>query len=464
MQYFEQDGLFWLPEKPDRRIPGRLTFSAGELAVQLHGSLFLLEPKEDEVISSSPENVELPVLHGRFHDDREVTLLHVSGTTLKLPFDDGTHEYWRARFVLVGGHATHDEFELALFGFDALAPWASPPAMASETGQRTYSVDMATATVFECDLPVGHLRLLSGAAGNAAHDQVHLDQWCQFELSGDSLPLSDVLHTWIRPLQDFLIVCLGSTVRLTSLFVDMPGGGRLEVFFAAIQPEAGAAPSAASILNYDAPTLITRTTCPIDICDALVGWFQARSRFSDVMTLACGPFYAPFIFSEHRYASTFQSAEALAKELFDSKDVSKPDHKARVEAVRDALSAAALESGTTEWVLRLIQGRNDKPLRTYMQELTESVDRLGEVILSRYGDFPDRVSLARAGVSHGGLYKVGAIERHWLGDLLLWIVRVSLLAQCGVPVAELAARATRKPRISFALDQILAEIAKDAPG
>lgn len=463
MQYFEQDGVFWLPEKPDRRISGRLTFSADELAVELHGSLFRLELKDEEVVSSSPENVEIPVLHGRFHDDRAVTLLHVSGTTLMLPFDDGTHEYWRARFVLVGGHATRDEFELALFGFDALAPWAAPPAMASETGRRTYSVDMDTVTVIECDLPVGHLRLLAGAAGTASHDQIHLDQWCQFEVSGDSLPLSDVLHSWIRPLQDFLIVCLGSTVRLTSLFVDMPSGDRLEVFFTAIQPQAGAAPSAASILNYDAPTLMTRANCPVDICDALAGWFQARSRFGEVMTLACGPFYAPFIFSEHRYASTFQSAEALAKELFDSKDLSKPDHKARVEAVRGALTAAALEPATIEWVLRLVQGRNDKPLRTYMQELTESVDRLGEAILSRYGAFADRVSLARAGVSHGGVYKVGAIERYWLGDLLLWIVRVALLVECGVPVTELAERATRKPRISFALDQILTEVAKDAP-
>jgi Protein of unknown function (DUF4011) len=36
-------------------------------------------------------------------------------------------------------------------------------------------------------------------------------------------------------------------------------------------------------------------------------------RLPDVVTLLCGPYYAPFIYGRHRYASTFQAAEALAR-------------------------------------------------------------------------------------------------------------------------------------------------------
>jgi hypothetical protein len=45
------------------------------------------------------------------------------------------------------------------------------------------------------------------------------------------------------------------------------------------------------------------------------------------------PYYAPFLFGEHRYATTFQAAEALTRDLVPTKDLSTDKHRERVKGV-----------------------------------------------------------------------------------------------------------------------------------
>jgi hypothetical protein len=227
------------------------------------------------------------------------------------------------------------------------------------------------------------------------------------------------------------------------------------VSFAAVQPAPLAPPTATQVANYDAPTLLTtRESSPITTGDLLGAWVGARQRHLDAVTLLCGPLYAPFIYGQHRYASIFQAAEALAKEAVGTRDRDTAGHRARVDTVATVLTDADLEQGVVDWAVGVLKSRNHKSLRDLIDELTASTGGLGQRVLAEIPDLGKRVARARVGVSHGGAEGVGPLPRHWLGEVLSLVVRVWLLADAGVPLDHLTAKALSKPRLARALAEI----------
>lgn len=173
-------------------------------------------------------------------------------------------------------------------------------------------------------------------------------------------------------------------------------------------------------------------------------WFELRERLRDVITDLCGPFYAPFIYSGHRYASTFQSAEGLAYSLFKGKQKTRTKHQERVEAVTKALKAAHLDEENLTWAEAVLKSRNDKPLREVIQQLITSADEMGAQLLRAAPDLAAEAATARAGVSHSGTKGPGVVRRYWLGEAILWLVRASVLAQLGIPMKDLAGKAIQR--------------------
>jgi hypothetical protein len=161
-----------------------------------------------------------------------------------------------------------------------------------------------------------------------------------------------------------------------------------------------------------------------------------------VVTDLCGPYYAPFIYSGHRYASTFQSAEALAHGLYPSRQKLKKEHQARVDAVTDALDKVGLDSDNRDWARRVLLSRNDKPLRQLIEELVAGAGEMGTQLTRAAPRFAEEAAKARAGVSHPGTEGPDVIRRYWLGEAITWIVRAHLLALLGIPITDIAAKAT----------------------
>jgi hypothetical protein len=74
------------------------------------------------------------------------------------------------------------------------------------------------------------------------------------------------------------------------------------------------------------------------------------------------PYYAPFLFGEHRYATTFQAAKALTRDLVPTKDLSTDKHRKRADGVVEVLETAELDSQTIKWAQNTLRARNDKSL------------------------------------------------------------------------------------------------------
>jgi hypothetical protein len=259
----------------------------------------------------------------------------------------------------------------------------------------------------------------------------------------------------VRPLQDFLTVALGRSVRLT-MFLLRPARGRVfaEVSFGVVQAAPGPPPTLGSVLSYSAPTLVTLADSPIPFSRLLARWYETSSKFHDVLVLLLAPYYAPFIFSDHRYASTFQSAEALANSLFAPSEKSKSAHRARVAAIVDAAVAANVDDEDISWARRVLQPRNDRPLADRISELVDSLGVIGERVLAACPRFAVFVARARVGVSHPAQMGLSNVERYWLGDVLTWIVRAKMLIEAGLPLAEVERRVSQSAPFRHALEQI----------
>lgn len=447
MEFLSQEGRFWLPRQPERTVHGLVAFLEDGVTLNLEGALHAPDRSGS---GDGPVLAAEPVIHGYLRDGRQVTLYQASGLTWPV---EGIEETWQAEFLLTGGLVRDNRFIEAQIVFDYLTPWAQPASIvAGAFGRDDVVIDTRRVTIAQATLSdKTKVRLYTGVEGRSNHASVHLDQWTALEVTSQARkarPMKRVLGDWVRPLQDLLVVSLGHPVSISQLAVrpeGQPAGAPLlEVACQLVQPPPAASPKAIDINGYTSPALLTYRESPVPFTELIPAWFELRERLRDVITDLCGPFYAPFIYSGHRYASTFQSAEALAQILFGTKQKERKQHRERVEAVTKALAAADLDEDNLNWAKAVLQSRNDKPLRQLIDELIAAADVMGAQLLQAAPGLAAEAATARVGVSHPGTTGPGIVRRYWLGEAIAWLVRANVLAQLGIPMEDLAAKATQK--------------------
>jgi hypothetical protein len=454
VEFFSQEGRFWLPRRPDRPVHGSVAFQEDGITLDLTGSLREPVALARGVFGGSPSLASEPVIHGRLRDGREVSLHAASG--LSWPVDD-IEETWRADFLFTGGLVNSDRFTRVLVVFDYLTPWTRPAGIAAGHLGDAVTVDTRRVTLAKAILgDRSKVSLCTGVEGHSGHSSVHLDQWTALEVTSlvrKARTIRGVLNDWVRPLQDLLVVSLGRPVRIDQLSVRPRGEAEKAplrgVACQLIQPGPGTSPRAADVDSYTAPTLLAYRDlvgpkAPVSFARLIPAWFELRERLDEVVTDLCGPYYAPFIYSGHRYASTFQSAEALAHSLYKGREKARPEHHARVNAVTAALEAAALDADDLRWANAVLLSRNDKPLRQLIEELIAGSGEIGLQLTRVAPGLAEDAATARALVSHPGSGGPDAVRRYWLGEALAWLVRAHLLSQLGIPMQDLALKATRQ--------------------
>ncbi|MEU1050641.1 HEPN domain-containing protein [Streptomyces sp. NPDC005897] len=452
MDNFEVHGSWWLPGG----VPttGKLSFSEDGLVLTLYGALL-----DQEGPSEGPSGVSewgiLPIIHGRDQKQRPITLIDSYGMISQWP--DLQEQTFDANLAVVGEHLPHAEFSGIRSDFDHLADWVGAPSISRrQADPRGTFVDTKVTESVATTWRTASLAIRSGVVGSSNESHVSVNRWCAFSAEPDSPQAwSDLLEAYLRPFHDLLILSLGKSLRMVDVELRPAEGEKWHpVYFRTLTPRN--VPTPASISASTAPTLLTAGLASLPLAQLLPSWFDLHEDLQPVLALLHAPFYAPFIYSAHRYASFFQSLEAyhkVKKNEFGSKDVPKGEHQERVAQVVAALEAAGLPDAHVQWARNVIRGRNDKPLKEQIIDVVSSTGVLGQRILEEVPDFPTVVSRARTGVSHGGADKGASVSRrHWCGEVLLWVMRVRLLEDLGI--AESAARVLRNPRFQFALEQL----------
>jgi Zinc-binding dehydrogenase/ApeA N-terminal domain 1 len=264
MDYFTFEGMWWLPESPERRVPGTLTFDSDGLVLVVYDSIAEFTVPEGQVIEGNvPEWKLTPLIHGRRRDGKNVTLLRAEGANFDGPGPPGRFDVRQTYLIgmaLVGAHIADDSFTEAWCYFDCLDIWAQPPSLTTYGDDGVVTVRGGQLELGSADVEATRIRLVSGVSGTSGGERVHLDRWSAFAVRVPAQPARDLVQHWVRPLQDLLTLAFGRSVRLTALNL-VPagtdaGGGSVEVTSVAIQAPPGPSPTWSSVLSYTAPTLL----------------------------------------------------------------------------------------------------------------------------------------------------------------------------------------------------------------
>jgi hypothetical protein len=297
MEFFRYAWTVLAAAHPQGAVHGSLTFDEDGVRLDLSDPLRAPEVRADGIVSGFPEPADEAVVHGRLRDGRAITLLRLHGWRMPA---DGMQETWIADFAVTGGLTSGDAFSQMVVIFDYLMPWVQPPGiMRGDLFSHSFTVETQQTTLAETVLGDGRtVRLVTGIEGRQADDSGHLDQWCGLEVTSEEpKPALEVLNEWVRPLQDLLVVCIGQPARIEEVLLGTadhdPRSAPLELLFKAVQPPARAHPAAAYLNSYDSPTLLSYAASPLPFSALIDRWFGLYDRFPDVVTLLCGPYYAP---------------------------------------------------------------------------------------------------------------------------------------------------------------------------
>lgn len=441
MEDFTCDGLWWLPETPAYRTPGTLSFDDDGLRLTLYGTL--RDPGVPEpgvVIVGRRTRTPEPVIHGRSHEGEFFTVLGASGVSDGAPYDFvvGT---LRLELALRSSLAHGDLFTEVWVRFDYLDAWVDPDEILLEEpraaeGEHSIRVRLGNTTLAETDLPGAAVRLVTGIEGSAGGPSVHLRQRAFFVVAPDEpMAARALVEAYVRPLQDLLMFCVGAPVVMTNVRLrpaeqDDPRDGVATAYFATVQRRPAGELTTASVENFNQPTVLSRNNSPVSVETLIERWFENWTAWREVLELIHSPLYAPFMFAEHGFSSTFQSAEALHDLVLPTRDLEPAEHRRRVDRVVDALSASGLPTQDIEWATRVLQSRNDKPLWRKIADLLDSSGRVGSAVLAADPSFARSAVAMRVGVSHGGAGSPAEpAYRFWSTQVLRWSVRARILME-----------------------------------
>lgn len=465
---FTLEATWWLPDDPDRRVTGNLTFDDEGVRLVTDGALRpVVLPPGESIRLDSPKWTVMPVVHGRTRDFENVSLLGVSGANLSFPGDE-VQESYLVSVALLGGHATHDAFTEARVELDWLDAWLDPPSLIEEPAEGAepglFVINRSGSELANVTVDGDMFRLVTRAVGSNTHNSVRWERRSEFVVV-PATPLDcKGLLALVRPFQDLLTLAVGRPTRLTSLHLHAadaePNGRLLDARLSLSQAPPKATPSVGELRSYTAPTLMRGNEEALPLNDMLSAWYPIWNLARDAVVHLNAPHYAPFIYSEHRFNSAFQAVESLHKQRFPTQELEKAAHAARLLSVEQALQAAGVDVDTVKWAMDILGSRNDKRLAQRVTELLSSTGPLGEEILSKEPTFATTVTRARSATAHPNLkQKLGPAERHWHGEVLQWVARAVLLSDLGVQ--DVNKRVIDHAAFRFALDQIQALRAAD---
>jgi hypothetical protein len=319
--------------------------------------------------------------------------------SLPVPFAAEVRETHTVSVACIGGHFGEDAFIEARAEFDWLDAWLDPPSIVDDnvTDSRDETVvRVGRSELARAEILGSTVRLISGVAGREGPSAIHLDRRSAVSIDlNEPQPWQTILDSWIRPFHDLLTISIGRPVRLTELRLRPADAGPraplCDARFGVFQAQRKASPSPQALLNYSAPTLVTRRDAGVPLDELLSAWYELWVQEREAIMHLLAPFHASFMYSQHKFGAAFQAVEALhQKPRFTGREMDRRSHQERVAAIVRAAQAAGVEDDTVAWAERVLRSRNDKPLNQKIEDVVRSAGACGDAVLKAAPTFPAR--------------------------------------------------------------------------
>ncbi|MFE6727744.1 HEPN domain-containing protein [Streptomyces californicus] len=454
MDFSDVEASWWLPDTPHHRTSGTLAYSASGLTLTVYGALHPGVAPEPGVLTPLFYDLKnSPIVHGETRTGQLMSLVGVSGYSSQML--QSFQESYRVELALEGDHIEEVTFAGIKASFQQLDVWAGADSIYTKTlGQKTIMVHPETVELVCASLQDATLRIKYGVEGHSHDKEVSYNRWCTYSAETScSMEWRDLLEQYVQPLNDLLVVTMGSPIPLNDVALKV-NDSWCPVYFRTRETRGGSKIHRPD--GYDSPAILTLPTSPMPADQLLVSWFEIRAELRETLGVLLGPVYAPFTYEEHKFASFFQGLEAyhsVRRTRYGTTDVTKAEHKERVAAVLATLGQADHEEDVLKWAQNLLQPRNDKPLWRKVDDIVRSAEIVGEDILAAAPNFCTDVARARTGVSHGGADKgLNIVSRYWHAEAIFWIMRVRILLDIGIK--DVPERARKRQAYQFMLTKL----------
>ena len=425
MEELNLEGVFWLDNKPDDQVAGRLTFdSTSGARLDLIGSLHKLEESFGE--SVGPARV-LGVAGGK-----ELTLVDCYRTNTSMQIPGIVREQYRPALVLTGyqiGESqslVFDEIRLRLRHLDSWV-WrtgtvvdVSPDEQGTGIGKIQITHNPLDKEVFPTDF--GELELAFAYRFNP--DPYHTTTLTQSALLGarfsESRAMPDILET-STALRNLLTIGVGApafvieaTLTRADLVRELGDGKTTPIRIGLYARGLGGTTQAEAKDMY--PGQMPFTFDDIGGLGGLARWVRTAARFKAVIGSLLSHWYLPDIYVDNRFLNIIIAAEALERIRLNQQNFDFSDG------------------------LERLAGYAGRPFEALVQDVKSWVN---EVIRIRINS-----------VVHRGLHEnIEGTRVFWLSESLYFLVVLCLLRECGVEEGALL-KVTRHERFEFTAEQL----------
>ncbi len=368
---FEYRGYWWLPDSPEERAPGILTFDPDEGAtLELLGSLKGLKGVVD--------TLEPEIILGLSSDGKSITLKECGKTLGSLAFGSGfSTSAFYVNTVLVGEHFGRAEdvgFERLVVNYLHLEAWADASGFEVKFIEETEEPRKRWIEVRH-DLPDP---FTAAAVGNEyevtldfASDfwpsrrpftEVIISQPAELAIKFPEKQSFDRLENIVFRLQHLLSLGMRRSAYPTSVrgYTGIPGEAMpVEVHYASL---------GRTDVTQERPELhqmlFSRRDLPGGFGPAVARWLEGAEKLDPVSRLFLGPLYNPRSYLEQQFLGLVQALETYHRRVLSTPDLPEEKQKERLQKVLD--SAPVEYKG---WLERKLQFHSEPSLNQRLHEI-----------------------------------------------------------------------------------------------
>ncbi len=452
------EGQWWVPDRPDDKIAGIVTYDGSEPLLRLLGA-FVTRDETSPGSYSIGTIEDVPLLLGRC-EGVAVTLLdcHQSQFKGKFTGPEDWRQTFRARLMLVGiwlEQPDEEYFDKIVVGIDHLLTWSRRSGLEQQMEQAEGKWIFPTSTWKQPDAlkaMVGDatVRLGLGCAtserAKADRTETSLDEHADLAVTvPEPRSAQALISRWPKAFQDLLTLAMNQPCGLHDITLirtippqDHASGDegvalpvRPVAVEAYLSPIYQAKPDDKAVALHDA--LFTCSDLPFD--EVVPKWFQVIERLGPVVAMLLGQRYIERSFMENRLITSVAAAEGLHRRLLPGKTYLPA---ADFDAMKAALLGAASPE-QQEWLASRLW--NEPSLKSRLEQL---VEQLGADVVKPFMPRPNRwareVTQARNVLVHrfAGDGSLDGAAMLVMATMTSHLITLLLLQELGMTKAQLS--------------------------
>ena len=366
---FRVSGHWWLPDKPEEKVPGTITVGPDTaIVLELGGSFSSAEFDAHNVLSSGPRRVQLDIILGADADGDVYTLhrLHALKISSTAAF--------RVSYMLAGKHfssANDIAFDSALVQYTNLEAWScfnfTRPSKSESPDFFSIQVPTGLETLFKMD-GVGQIKNLSleaHALSRFTLSAVEIKPTARFSIG---LNAAANLRTWFQLMNDlghFMTLLIGEPSYIKKLRLFATPNTAVDVFYPSnIRREKDLHP-----LEMCLDFREVQKTVPMIVRN----WFESLALLAPVYDLLFGTLFGRDAFVRTKFINLTQALESWHRRTVGGTYVSASEF----DPVKDVLNAAVPPDVSADLKKKLsdsLEYANEYSLRKRLKELLRGLD------------------------------------------------------------------------------------------